>query len=160
MQCPYCASDSSVTETRISPDGVRRRRVCSNCKRRFTTYEKAGAPGLKVIKRDGASEVFDGEKLWRALRRICRHRPGVRDDDLRRLSRDIEASLVDSGRRSIAWSDIVALALRRLEPIDRISAERLRGNYVDESGDLRLEGATPSEGDAQLGLPGVEEETP
>ena len=74
MQCPYCSGDSSVTETRVTADGMRRRRVCTVCKRRFTTYEKLGAPGLKVGKRDGTVEPFDGDKLFRALQRVAAHR--------------------------------------------------------------------------------------
>ena len=64
VQCPYCTGDSSVTETRVTADGLRRRRICTACKRRFTTYEKLGAPGLKVHKRDGSLETFDGDKLY------------------------------------------------------------------------------------------------
>src|SRR4029079_10726862 len=110
MQCPYCTGDSSVTETRVTADGLRRRRVCTACKRRFTTYERVGAPGLKVAKRDGALEPFDSAKLLHALQRVSAHRNAVRDDDLRRIARDIEATLVDSGRKSVAWCEIVALA--------------------------------------------------
>src|SRR5689334_25381904 len=105
MQCPYCGGDSSVTETRVTADGLRRRRVCTACKRRFTTYEKLGAPGLKVHKRDGSTEPFDGDKLLGALRRVCAHRGSIRDEDLRRRARDIEAKLIDSGRRSVGWND-------------------------------------------------------
>lgn len=153
MQCPYCSGDSSVTETRVTADGLRRRRVCTVCKRRFTTYEKVGAPGLKVGKRDGSVEPFDGHKLLTALRRIAAHRDAVSDADLLRLTRDIEATLLDSGRKSVAWSDIVALALERLENIDPISARRLAANYTDESGAIRLDGSEPARAIQQLGLP-------
>ena len=156
MLCPYCGSDSSVTETRYAPDGVRRRRVCSNCRRRFTTYEKVGAPGLKVEKRSRKPEPFDAEKLTAALTRVCRYRP-VRADDIRRVVRDIEAMLIDHGGRSVRWSDIVLRAIERLEPIDRVSADRLRANYVIEDGSLRLD-LGPPEDVPQLDLPGVAEE--
>lgn len=152
VQCPYCSGDSSVTETRVTADGLRRRRVCTICKRRFTTYEKLGAPGLKVAKRDGATEPFDGDKLLAALRRVCAHRSGLRDDDLRRIARDIEATLVDGGRKSVAWSDIVALALARLENIDPICAQRLAANYTDETGAVRFGRSTPEPPSSQLGL--------
>ena len=153
MQCPYCTRDSSVTETRVTADGMRRRRVCTACKRRFTTYEKLGAPGLKVQKRDGTVEPFDGEKLFHALQRICAHRSGIRDEDLRRLARDIEATLVDSGRKSVAWSDIASLALTRLANVDPVAAQRLAANYTDEAGIVRLDGSTPEQPTQQLGLP-------
>ena len=153
MQCPYCGGDSSVTETRVTADGMRRRRVCTVCKRRFTTYEKLGAPGLKVAKRDGSVEAFDGEKLFGALRRVAAHRNLVTDEDLRRITRDIEATLVDSGRKSIAWSDIVTLALTRLANVDPVSAHRLEANYTDETGAIRFDRSAPELPSPQLGLP-------
>ena len=152
MQCPYCGGDSGVTETRVTADGLRRRRVCNACKRRFTTYEKVGAPGLKVTKRDESVEPFDGEKLFRALQRVAAHR-AVADDVLRRIARDIEANLVDSGRKSVAWNDIVEAALVRLENIDPIVAQRLRANYQDESGAVRFTHEPPATDTKQLGLP-------
>ena len=142
-----------MTETRVTADGMRRRRVCNACKRRFTTYEKVGAPGLKVAKRDGSVEAFDGDKLFRALRRIAAHRNVVTDDDLRRIARDIEATLVDSGRKSIAWNDIVTLALSRLENIDPVAAHRLEANYTDEAGVVRFDPSAPEQPSPQLGLP-------
>jgi transcriptional repressor NrdR len=153
VQCPYCGGDSSVTETRVTSDGMRRRRVCTVCKRRFTTYEKLGAPGLKVAKRDGSLEAFDGDKLFRALRRVAAHRSTVSDEDLRRVARDLEATLVDSGRKSIAWSDIVTLALSRLENIDPVSAQRFAANYTDETGAIRFDRSAPEQPSPQLGLP-------
>ena len=146
-----------MTETRVTADGLRRRRVCTACKRRFTTYEKVGAPGLKVQKRDGELEPFEGEKLFHALQRVAAHRPLVRDEDLRRVARDIEATLVDSGRKSIAWSEIVAAALERLGNIDPVVARRLAANYTYESGAVRLADAAPAANPAQLGLPLTEE---
>ncbi len=159
MQCPYCTGDSSVTETRVTADGMRRRRLCTVCKRRFTTYEKVGAPGVKVSKRDGSVEPFDKDKLLRALQRVSAHRPVVTPEVLGRIARDIEATLVDSGRKSVVWSDIVELALARLANVDPISAQRLAANYTDESGAVRLEHAGPKAPSPQLGLPLTEEES-
>jgi transcriptional repressor NrdR len=157
VQCPYCSGDSSVTETRVTADGMRRRRVCTVCKRRFTTYERLGAPGLKVTKRDGSVEPFDGEKLLHALRRVAAHRSAIADDDLRRIARDIEATLLDQGRdshrKAIAWSDIVGLTLARLQNIDPVSARRLAANYTDESGAVRFDHEASREPSPQLGLP-------
>jgi transcriptional repressor NrdR len=147
-----------VTETRVTADGMRRRRVCTVCKRRFTTYEKLGAPGVKVTKRDGSVEPFDADKLQQALRRVCAHRTHVLDEDLRRIARDIEATLVDSGRKSVAWSDLVTLALTRLQNLDPVSAQRLAANYTDESGAVRFDRSTPQEASPQLGLPLTDEE--
>ena len=157
MQCPYCGGDSSVTETRVTADGLRRRRVCTACKRRFTTYEKVGAPGLKVHKRDGTLEPFDGDKLFRALERVAAHR-GVAPEDLRRIARDIEATLVDQARKSIPWSEVVQLALDRLANIDPIAARRLAANYADDSGAIRFDDNAPPAESPQLGLPLADDE--
>jgi transcriptional regulator NrdR family protein len=77
----------------------------------------------------------------------------VSDDDLRRIARDIEATLVDSGRKSIAWSDIVTLALSRLENIDPVSARRFAANYTDETGAVRFDRSAVEQPSPQLGLP-------
>lgn len=147
-----------MTETRVTADGLRRRRVCTACKRRFTTYEKLGAPGLKVGKRDGSSEPFDGEKLFHSLQRVAAHR-SIADEDLRRVARDIEATLVDSGRKSVTWNDIVTIVLDRLRNIDAIAAHRFAANYTDETGILRFENDDRPAGDPrQLGLPLNEED--
>ncbi len=147
-----------MTETRVTADGLRRRRLCTVCKRRFTTYEKLGAPGLKVVKRDGSTEPFDGDKLLEALRRVCAHRNVVSDQDLRRIARDLEAHLVDSGRKSIAWSDIVTLALERLANVDPVSAQRLAANYTDETGAVRFDRGESPQPSPQLGLALTDEE--
>ncbi|HWU87464.1 MAG TPA: ATP cone domain-containing protein [Kofleriaceae bacterium] len=153
MQCPYCGGDSSVTETRVTADGMRRRRVCTACKRRFTTYERLGSPGLKVGKRDGSIEPFDSLKLLTALRRVCAHRQNLTDADLQRVARDIEAKLIDSGRKSVAWSDLATLMLDRLANVDAIAARRFAANYTDESGAVRFDGGHDDTSAQQLGLP-------
>ena len=147
-----------MTETRVTADGLRRLRVCTVFKRSFTTYEKLGAPGLKVQKRDGSIEPFDAEKLLRSLQRVCAHRSGIADPDLRRIARDIEATLVDSGRKSVAWSDLVTLALARLQNVDPVSAQRLAANYTDETGVVRFDRSATSEPSPQLGLPLTDED--
>jgi transcriptional repressor NrdR len=137
---------------------MRRRRVCTACKRRFTTYEKLGAPGLKVAKRDGTVEPFESDKLFQSLQRVAAHR-NIPADDLKRIARDIEATLVDSSRKSVTWNDIVTLVLDRLRNIDAIVAHRFAANYTDETGVLRFENDDRPAGDPrQLGLPLNEED--
>jgi transcriptional repressor NrdR len=70
MQCPYCDNDSSkVVDTRETCEKVRRRRECSECERRFTTYETAEKLDIKVIKSDGAEETFDENKIIEGVTR-------------------------------------------------------------------------------------------
>ncbi|MEM9488140.1 MAG: ATP cone domain-containing protein [Myxococcota bacterium] len=154
MNCPYCGADSQVLDSRSNAEGVRRRRQCSGCKRRFTTYERVGSPGLKVVKRSGKPEPFDSDKLQRTLARVCRNRPTVARADILRIVRDIEARLVDSEAKSISSSVIVDLALQRLAEIDKLSYDRLASNYLDETGQLRIGRHTDADqaAIAQLGL--------
>ena len=155
MLCPFCERDSQVVDSRGTADGgVRRRRVCNHCKRRFTTYERVGSPLLKVVKRSERSEPFDSAKLLRALQRVCRHRPGVRKRDIERVARAIEAQLIDAGAKSVRSGQIAELALARLAELDRIAYERLAANYMDEDGVLRTDPPPPpfTEDERQLGL--------
>ena len=158
MQCPYCSGESNVTETRVTADGMRRRRVCTACKRRFTTYERLGSPGLKVEKRDGSTEPFDPGKLLTALRRVAAYRAALTDADLQRVARDIEAKLLDSGRKAVAWSDLATLVLDRLRNVDAVAAARFAANYTDESGEVRFDHDAAGAGSKQLGLPLPSEE--
>ena len=84
MRCPFCSTDDTrVLDSRDSNEGavIRRRRECEACKRRFTTYERHGGPGLKVEKRDGSIEAFEHGKLLTSLERVSRGRP-VRPETL------------------------------------------------------------------------------
>src|SRR5258706_13180332 len=76
MKCPYCgASANRVIDSRDAGDAIRRRRECEACSERFTTYERADAVRMHVVKRDGRREAFDREKLLRGLQRAAAKRP-------------------------------------------------------------------------------------
>jgi transcriptional repressor NrdR len=158
VQCPYCGGDSQVVDSRTSPDGVRRRRVCNECRRRFTTYEIARPPSIKVHKRKGGTEPFKPEKIVRVLERVCRDRPGLSQSDFQRLARAIEAQLVDEGVRTIRSSEILERLLTLLADVDRMARDRLAADYLDDTGHLRPEPPPPSTSEPQLGLFGEDEE--
>jgi transcriptional repressor NrdR len=158
VQCPYCSGDSQVVDSRMAPEGVRRRRVCNECKRRFTTYERLGAPGIKVMKRSGTTEPFQPEKIVRVLGRVGRDRPALGPADQQRLARALEAQLLDEGAKTIQASEVLARLLALLGEVDRVARDRLAADYVDETGRLRLDAerdAEPAPG--QLGLFGEED---
>lgn len=142
-----------MLDSRATTEGVRRRRSCNRCKRRFTTYERVSSPSLKVVKSSGKTEPFDSEKLQRALARVCRNRP-VDRDDIRRIARNIEAELVDAGARAVTSGQLAELALARLAELDRVAYNRLAANYIDEAGQLRTDSRklAGTEEAAQLGL--------
>jgi transcriptional repressor NrdR len=157
VQCPYCDSETSVTETRVTSDGMRRRRVCATCKRRFTTYERVGPAGIKVQKRGGGVEPFDRDKLIAALRRVTAHR-GIAEAALARIATDLEAQLLDDAQKSVTWSDLAELVHGRLANLDAVSARHFAANYTDDSGALRFAGEAAIEPSPQLGLPLTEPE--
>jgi len=160
VKCPYCESESSVIDSRAAADGVRRRRECPDCRRRFTTYERVGSPNLKVIKRSGERQAFDLDKLLATLTRVCRGRAALTDQDLSRIARSIEAQLVDEAARSVPSSRLVVLILDRLRGIDKLAHDRLAVNYLTEDGRLSPDPSGQAESD-QLGLfsPGGDDES-
>ncbi len=159
MQCPFCDGDSQVSDSRSTADHqIRRRRICTQCKRRFTTYERVGSPSLKVIKRSGKTEPFSEEKLGTCLRRVTRYRP-VTGEQLARLGRAIEAQLVDAATNKVTSGQILDLVLARLRELDRVSFNRLAANYTDEAGRLRTDAPVgEAEADDQLALFDSEDE--
>ena len=76
MRCPYCNnSDSKVTDSRTSDNGVRRRRECTRCGLRFTTYERVQTTAMMVAKADGRRDEFNREKLTAGIVKACAKRP-------------------------------------------------------------------------------------
>jgi transcriptional repressor NrdR len=119
VHCPYCRySDSRVLDSRVADDGaaIRRRRQCPSCERRFTTIEQTQ---LVVVKRSGAVEPFNREKVMSGVRKACKGRP-VSDADLAKLGQHVEDTLRASGLAEVP-SDQVGLAilapLRALDPV-------------------------------------------
>jgi transcriptional repressor NrdR len=150
VQCPNCGGDTTVSETRPARHALRRRRVCTSCKQRFTTLEQVAPPPVRVEKRDGAVEPYDRAKLRRALARVAKHRP-LDDDALDAIVDRIESKL--SAVRHVGWHRLVALVLDELHAADRVAEERMAANYLDDTGALRLEDApAPADDRPQLGL--------
>ena len=131
MRCPNCgAPDSRVTDSRDTGEDIRRRRECSECGVRFTTYERIQHAGLTVAKRDGRREDFDREKLLRSIRLACVKRP-FPTGSLDRLVDDIESDLQRMGRTEIPASVIGDAALRRLRDLDSVAYVRYASVYRD-----------------------------
>jgi len=131
MKCPYCAcEDSKVIDSRPTDDSerIRRRRECSNCSKRFTTYEIIENVPLMVIKKDKSRESFDRQKLFNSLRRACDKR-AVSVDDLEGVVNDIEQALHNSMEREIATEVIGELAMKHLKQLDEVSYVRFASVY-------------------------------
>lgn len=109
-------------------DVIRRRRECTRCERRFTSYEKIERLPFQVVKRDERREPYDREKLMRGLQVACRKRP-VAQEKLERLADAIESAMQDSGDREIASQEIGMMVMARLRELDPVAYVRFASVY-------------------------------
>jgi transcriptional repressor NrdR len=151
VQCPNCGGDTTVSETRPARHALRRRRVCSQCKQRFTTLEQVAPPPIRVEKRNGAVVPYDRAKLRSALARVVKHRP-VDDDAIDGMVDRIESALTRTSVRHVSWTRLVELALDALRAVDRVAEQRMAANYIDDAGALRLDPVPTGTERPQLGL--------
>ncbi len=131
MKCIFCGhTKSKVTDKRDSPDGIRRRRECLKCKKRFTTYEKVERSGLYVIKKDGRREKFDREKLYVGVERAFEKRP-VSIKKIQKMINEVEESIRKKGKKEINTSIIGNLVSKRIKRLDKIAYIRFASVYQD-----------------------------
>lgn len=109
-------------------DVIRRRRECTQCDRRFTSYEKIEQVPFQVVKRDERREAYDRQKLMRGLQVACRKRP-VPQDSLERLADAIETAMQDAGEREISSKDIGTMVMQRLRELDPVAYVRFASVY-------------------------------
>jgi transcriptional repressor NrdR len=131
MECPDCGYDrTGVVDTRSGADGttVRRRRECSRCSFRFTTYERTEWESLQVKKRDGSIEAFDREKVRGGIERAVEKRP-VSGDDHDRLVEDVPAELRDRGTRIVSSTLVGELVSEKLREVDSVAYVRFVSVY-------------------------------
>ena len=129
MDCPYCFHrESKVTDKRKSPEGIRRRRECLKCKKRFTTYEKAVREDLSVIKKDGRREKFDREKLERGINKAFEKRP-VAKEKIDNMINEIEEQIRKRGKKEIKTSEIGEIIMRKIKKIDNVAYIRFASVY-------------------------------
>ena len=131
MQCPYCGClDSKVTDSRTVDNGIRRRRECTLCSLRFTTYERIQRTSLLVAKNDGRREVFNREKLTSGIVKACTKRP-VPYSTIAIMVTDIEAELHRVGYGEIVSDILGHMVMERLRALDRVAYVRFASVYRD-----------------------------
>lgn len=129
MKCPYCGkSKTRVVDTRSSGEGVRRRRECKVCGRRFTTYERVAPLRLTVVKADGRREEFDRDKLLAGVRKACAKRP-ISTETIEELASGIEGKLYSRGEREVESRDIGEMVMDRLRGLDDVAYVRFASVY-------------------------------
>lgn len=133
MRCPYCGEpDAQVKDSRPTDDGgaIRRRRQCPACAARFTTFERVQLRELMVVKRDGAREAFDRDKLQRSVSIACRKRV-IDPARIERLVSGIQRQLETSGDAEIPASRIGALVMEGLKGLDSVAYIRFASVYKE-----------------------------
>jgi len=131
MRCPFCGNtEDRVVDSRESreADVIRRRRECTQCERRFTSYERIEQVPFQVVKRDERREPYDRAKLMRGLQVACRKRP-VPQEKLERLADTIEAAMQDSGEREISSRVMGTMVMQRLRELDPVAYVRFASVY-------------------------------
>ena len=133
MRCPYCgALETQVKDSRPAEDSnvIRRRRICSDCGGRFTTFERVQLRELTVVKRSGRKEAFDRDKLRHSVAIATRKRP-IEDERIERLVSGIVRQLESSGETDVASDEIGRLVMEALRHLDDVAFVRFASVYQD-----------------------------
>ena len=131
MRCPHCGNpESRVTDSRDNCNEIRRRRECSECGARFTTYERVQHAALMVEKRDGRREEFSREKLSRSISLACVKRP-LPTGSVEKLIDEIQSDLLRIGRAEVKASRVGEIAMERLKDLDPVAYLRYASVYRD-----------------------------
>jgi transcriptional repressor NrdR len=133
LRCPYCGnSDSQVKDSRPTDDGaaIRRRRTCSNCGGRFTTFERVQLRELTLVKKTGKRVPFDRDKLLRSVQTALRKRQ-VDPERVERMIAEIVQQLESRGEGDIATSEVGRLVMEELKNIDEVAYVRFASVYKD-----------------------------
>jgi len=131
MRCPFCGhEDTQVKDSRPTEDNsaIRRRRFCTGCGARFTTFERVQLRELTVLKKSGQREVFDRDKLARSMMIALRKRP-VDPDRVDRVINGIVRRLESAGESEIRGEVIGELVMEALSALDQVAYVRFASVY-------------------------------
>jgi transcriptional repressor NrdR len=131
MRCPFCgADDSKVIDSRLSAEGdaIRRRRACTECNERFTTYETAELTMPRLIKRDQSREVFDEAKLRAGIMRALEKRP-VSIESVDTAVKGIMRRMQSTGEREVDSRLVGDWVMEALWKLDEVAYVRFASVY-------------------------------
>jgi transcriptional repressor NrdR len=131
MRCPFCgAQDTKVIDSRLFGDGdqVRRRRECTLCSERFTTYETAELTLPRIIKQDGSRVPFDGRKLASGMTRALEKRP-VSTEQVNDALNRIRRQLLATGEREVPSRQLGEWVMEELRSLDQVAYVRFASVY-------------------------------
>lgn len=131
MKCPYCNQDNTrVVDSRPADENtaIRRRRMCDECGKRFTTYEKVETIPLIVIKKDQNREQYDRSKIEAGVLRACHKRP-VSAEQIHKLVDSVEIELFNREEREIPSSVIGEIVMDKLKDLEAVAYVRFASVY-------------------------------
>ncbi|MDD7305715.1 MAG: transcriptional regulator NrdR [Peptoniphilaceae bacterium] len=131
MKCPYCDSNNTkVIDSRATEENhaIRRRRLCLNCNKRFSTYERYEDSTIMVVKKDETREQFDRSKLINGIVKSCEKRP-VSMDQIEKVANNIELEINHMGKKEISSYEIGELVMSELKDIDPVAYVRFASVY-------------------------------
>ena len=131
MKCPFCGHENTrVIDSRPADDNnsIRRRRVCDECDKRFTTYEKVEEMLLMVVKRDGRRESFDRNKILNGIIRACEKRP-VSRAQMEAIVDDVERGLNNMMEKEVSTQFIGEVVMNHLKELDEVAYVRFASVY-------------------------------
>ena len=131
MKCPYCSSENTrVVDSRPVEENnsIRRRRVCDNCGKRFTTYEKIEMIPLIVIKKDQSREQYNRDKIFNGVLRAC-HKRKVSIQQINELVNKVEIEIFNREDKEIPSTEIGEIVMNRLKDLDPVAYVRFASVY-------------------------------
>ena len=131
MKCPFCSHENTrVIDSRPAEDNnsIRRRRVCDECGKRFTTYEKIETIPLIMIKKDNNREAYDRAKIEAGVLRACHKRP-VSAQQITTLVDEVENEIFNREEREIPSGTIGELVMNKLKDLDAVAYVRFASVY-------------------------------
>lgn len=131
MKCPYCKEDRDrVVDTRSYDEGtgIRRRRECLDCGRRFTSHESVEEISITVIKKDGTRQDFDFQKVLTSVKIACRKRP-LREEKIKQVADMVERQAMEIVSKEISTIQIGDLILNQLKDLDSVAFVRFSSVY-------------------------------
>lgn len=131
MKCPYCSHENTrVIDSRPAEDNnsIRRRRVCDECGKRFTTYEKVETIPLIIIKKDNNREAYDRSKVEAGVLRACHKRP-VSAQQITGLVDEVENEVMNMEEKEISSQVIGELLMNKLKAVDPVAYVRFASVY-------------------------------
>ncbi len=131
MKCPFCSSDNTrVIDSRPADENnsIRRRRMCDDCGKRFTTYEKVETIPLIVIKKDNVREQYDRSKIEGGILRACHKRP-VSVDTITKIVDEVETEIFSSEEKEVSSERIGEIVMEKLKDVDAVAYVRFASVY-------------------------------